>query len=85
MGAARQAYCFYFYVRIAYTLNTGIYWYSVAVLVFEFMASSSMVVHGLGLLRVRDHRGRAAVRVTDVFTQSAFAAASPLKTSAKRL
>ena len=62
-----QAYCFYFYVRIAYTLNTGIYWYSVAVLVFEFMASSSMVVHGLGLLRVRDHRGRAAVRPAGPF------------------
>lgn len=57
-----QAYCFYFYVRITYTLNTGIYWYSIAVLAFEFTASSSMIVHGLGLLRVRDMRGRAAVR-----------------------
>jgi len=49
-------------VRITYTLNTGIYWYSIAVLAFEFTASSSMIVHGLGLLRVRDMRGRAAVR-----------------------
>ncbi len=58
VDAARQAYCFYFYVRIAYTLNTGIYWYSITTLVFEFLASSSMLVHGLGLLRVRDMRGR---------------------------
>jgi hypothetical protein len=49
------AYFFYFYVRIRYTLGGGILWYSLFVLVFEVLASSSMVIHGLALLRVRKH------------------------------
>lgn len=47
------AYVFYYYVRVRYTLAGGYLWYSIAVLVFELMASSSMIVHGLCLLRVR--------------------------------
>lgn len=47
------AYVFYYYVRIRYTLKGGLLWYSVMILVFELMASSSMLIHGLCLLRVR--------------------------------
>ena len=47
------AYVFYYYVRIRYTLQGGILWYSILILVFELLASSSMLIHGLCLLRVR--------------------------------
>ena len=47
------AYVFYYYVRIRYTLKGGLLWYSIMILVFELMASSSMIIHGLCLLRVR--------------------------------
>ena len=47
------AYIFYYYVRIRYTLQGGILWYSILILVFELLASSSMIIHGLCLLRVR--------------------------------
>lgn len=40
-------------VRIRYTLHGGLLPYAIAVLVFEFISSSSMVVHGLSLLRRR--------------------------------
>lgn len=44
---------FYFYVRIRYTLTGGVFPYAVTILVFEFISCSSMVVHGLSLLRQR--------------------------------
>lgn len=47
------AYIFYYYVRIRYTLKGGIFWYSVLILIFEIMASSSMLIHGLSLMRKR--------------------------------
>ena len=46
-------YIFYYYVRIRYTLHGGLLAYSIVVLIFEFISSSSMVVHGLSLLRRR--------------------------------
>ena len=47
------AYVFYYYVRIRYTLHGGLLAYAIVILVFEFISSSSMVVHGLSLLRRR--------------------------------
>ena len=47
------AYLFYYYVRIRYTLHGGLLAYAVVILIFEFISSSSMVVHGLSLLRRR--------------------------------
>ena len=47
------AYVFYYYVRIRYTLHGGLLAYAVVILIFEFISSSSMVVHGLSLLRRR--------------------------------
>lgn len=47
------AWAFYFYVRIRYTLTGGLFPYAVVILVFEFISASSMVVHGLSLLRRR--------------------------------
>ena len=47
------AWVFYVYVRIRYTLTGGIFPYAITILVFEFISSSSMVVHGLSLLRRR--------------------------------
>ena len=47
------AYVFYYYVRIRYTLVGALLWYSILILIFELLASSSMVIHGLCLLRER--------------------------------
>ena len=46
-------YVFYYYCRIRYTLHGGLLPYAIVVLIFEFISSSSMVVHGLSLLRRR--------------------------------
>ena len=51
--AFMAAWVFYFYVRIRHTLTGGVFPYAVTILVFEFISCSSMVVHGLSLLRRR--------------------------------
>lgn len=48
--ALLSAMVFYFYVRIAFTLQTGAVGYSIFVLVVEVLAASSMLPHLLYLL-----------------------------------
>jgi len=48
--ALLAAMAFYFYVRVAFTLDTGVLGYSIFVLVVEVLAASSMLPHLLYLL-----------------------------------
>ena len=60
--ALLSAMVFYFYVRIAFTLDTGAIAYSIFVLVVEVLAASSMLPHLLYLLPKKARPTRSTCR-----------------------